>query len=211
MFNLFSIRHPHWVTLIILLLLAPASRAEKPTILVLGDSISAAYGMAEQDGWVELLRHRLTDENSSFDVINASITGDTTSGGLARLQPVFEKHHPRILVIELGGNDGLRGLSLKKMRKNLSEMVKLCHENQCQAVLLGMRIPSNYGEVYAERFYGSFARVAEEQAIPFSPFFLDGVATDADLMQNDGIHPNEAAQPRLLETAWPLIEPLLTE
>lgn len=204
-------RHPQWVALIILMLLAPVSRADKPTILVLGDSISAAYGMAEQDGWVELLRHRLVDNNPSFEVINASISGDTTSGGLARLQQAFDKHRPRILVIELGGNDGLRGLSLKKMRKNLSAMVKLCSESQCRAVLLGMRIPSNYGEVYAERFHHSFARVAEEQNIPLSPFFLKGVATELDLMQNDGIHPNKVAQPLLLETAWSLIEPLLAD
>lgn len=211
MFNLFSIRHPHWVALIILLLLAPISRAEKPTILVLGDSISAAYGIAEQDGWVELLRNKLVKQNHPHEVINASISGDTTSGGLARLQQAFDKHRPRILVIELGGNDGLRGLSLKKMRKNLSAMVKLCHESQCRAVLLGMRIPSNYGEVYAERFHRSFARVAEEQDIPLSPFFLEGVATEPELMLADGIHPNQAAQPLLLETAWPLIESLLGE
>lgn len=167
--------------------------------------------MAEQDGWVELLRHRLADQSPAFEVINASISGDTTSGGLARLQQAFDKHRPRILVIELGGNDGLRGLSLKKMRKNLSAMVKLCSESHCRAVLLGMRIPSNYGEVYAERFHHSFARVAKEQNIPLSPFFLEGVATELDLMQDDGIHPNKTAQPLLLETAWPLIEPLLVE
>lgn len=179
--------------------------------MVLGDSISAAYGIAESDGWVELLRQRLSDAGKPHKVINASVTGDTTSGGFARLQNAFDKHQPRILVIELGGNDGLRGLSLKKMRNNLSGMVKLCGDSQCKALLLGMRIPSNYGEVYTERFHASFARVAEEQNIPLSPFFLDGVATNPELMQDDGIHPNEAAQPLLLDTAWPLIEPLLDE
>jgi len=179
--------------------------------MVVGDSISAAYGIAEEDGWVQLLRERLADNNLPHQVINASISGDTTSGGLARLPKAFDKHQPDILVIELGGNDGLRGLSLKKMRNNLSAMVKLCQVNDCQAVLLGMRIPSNYGQAYAERFQGSFARVAEEFDIPLSPFFLEGVATEEELMQADGIHPEEAAQPILLDTAWTLIEPLLNQ
>lgn len=210
MFRLFSIQRPQWVALVFLLLCAPVSQAQNPTILVLGDSISAAYGMAEEDGWVQLLRERLADQELPQQVINASISGDTSSGGLARLPAAFEKHSPTILVIELGGNDGLRGLSLKKLRNNLSAMVNLCQQNDCQAVLLGMRIPDNYGQAYTERFHASFARVAEQFEIPLSPFFLEGVATDATLMQDDGIHPNEAAQPVLLQTVWPLLEPLLS-
>lgn len=210
--SLLSCLRPRWATVTLLLaltLLASPARAQTPTVLVLGDSISAAFGLAEEDGWVSLLRRRLAERGQPHRVVNASISGDTTSGGLARLPLAFEQHSPSILVIELGGNDGLRGLSLKKMRNNLSAMVKHCHDNGCRAVLLGMRIPSNYGEAYTERFFASFARVAEEQQIPLVPFFLDGVATDPGLMLDDGIHPNAAAQPLLLDTAWPAIEPLL--
>ncbi|MGB0865150.1 MAG: arylesterase [Granulosicoccaceae bacterium] len=205
MINFFSLRRALGVTFLLLSLLAPTLKAQTPTILVLGDSISAAYGIAEEDGWVELLRHRLKQSQQNFQVINASVSGDTTSGGLARLAAAFDKHSPRILVIELGGNDGLRGLSLKKMRNNLSAMVKLCLDRGCKPVILGMRIPSNYGEAYTERFHNSFARVAEQHDVPLAPFFLEGVATDDSLMLDDGIHPNEAAQSALLETAWPLI------
>ncbi len=195
--------------MLFLFLTSTALRAAPPSILVLGDSISAAYGMDEADGWVQKLRQQLKDEQFPHQVINASISGDTTSGGLARLPAAFERHQPHILVIELGGNDGLRGLSLKKMRKNLSTMVQLCADSDCQAVILGMRIPDNYGGVYSKKFHASFAQVAEEHQVPVSPFFLEGVATDLDLMQADGIHPNEAAQQILLQNAWSLLKPLL--
>ncbi len=177
--------------------------------MVVGDSISAAYGMQEADGWVQLLRERLTAQGHPHQVINASISGDTTSGGQARLAAAFAKHQPSILVLELGGNDGLRGLSLKKMRKNLSAMVKQCTDADCRPLMLGMRIPDNYGKRYTERFYASFQQVADEHGSALVPFFLDKVATDPALMQADQIHPNERAQAVLLDTAWSALEPLL--
>jgi len=183
--------------------------ASTPTVVVLGDSISAAYGIEEEDGWVSILRQRLSERETPYAVVNASVSGDTTSGGLARLRSAFTRLQPDILVIELGGNDGLRGLSLKNLRKNLSAMVTLCADAGCKPVLLGMRIPENYGKAYTQRFHKSFARVAEELTVPLMPFFLEGVALDDSLMQDDGIHPNAEAQQVLFENAWPLIEPLL--
>ncbi len=176
---------------------------------MVGDSISAAYGIAEAEGWVELLRQRITAAGYPHRVINASITGDTTSGGRARIGAAFSKHQPAILVLELGGNDGLRGLSLKKMRNNLSAMVKHCKDLHCRAALLGMRIPDNYGRHYTERFYRSFETVANQHNAALVPFFLQGVATEPTLMQADQIHPNALAQQKLLDTAWTVIKPLL--
>ncbi len=180
------------------------------TILVMGDSLSAGYGIDEREGWVALLGNKLADGDTGFDVINASISGDTTSGGLARLPDALARHRPDIVVIELGGNDGLRGQSLQNIRQNLSTMVQLVQEANGEVLLLGMRIPSNYGARYTQRFLESFAQVAEEHNTALVPFFLEGVATDPSLMQDDGIHPNSAAQPILLDLVWPALEPLLT-
>ncbi|MEM6988405.1 MAG: arylesterase [Pseudomonadota bacterium] len=178
-------------------------------VLVVGDSLSAGYGIDEREGWVALLRDRLAERATPVPVINASISGDTTSGGLTRLPAALDRHRPDIVVIELGGNDGLRGQSLKNIRKNLSSMVQLVKESGAEAVLLGMRIPTNYGARYTQRFFDSFKQIADEEDVPLVPFFLEGVATEPSLMQDDGIHPNAEAQPMMLEHVWPAIEELL--
>lgn len=179
------------------------------TVLVMGDSLSAGYGIDERDGWVALLAKRLEDRGAPLDVINASISGDTTSGGLARLPDALTRHRPDIVVLELGGNDALRGQSLKNIRKNLSTMVQLVKASGGEVLLLGMRIPTNYGARYTQRFFESFAQVANEHDTALVPFFLEGVATEPDLMQSDGIHPNTAAQAIMLDHIWPALEPLL--
>lgn len=182
------------------------STDEKPVILVVGDSLSAAYGIDTSDGWVALLQQRLEERSMDFRVVNASISGDTTSGGLARLRKALPEHQPRLVVIALGGNDGLRGLPLKSMNNNISTMIALAGEQGAHTVLLGMRIPSNYGPRYTERFHAIYGELAGEHGLPYVPFFMEGVALNTELMQADGIHPNEAAQPVLLDTAWPAIE-----
>lgn len=187
------------------------STDEKPVILVVGDSLSAALGMDTADGWVTLLQQRLEQRSMNYRVVNASISGDTTSGGLARLRQALPKHNPRLVVIALGGNDGLRGLPLKSMNANLRSMISLAAKQGARTVLLGMRIPSNYGPRYTERFHAIYGELAGEYKLPFIPFFMQDVALEAELMQADGIHPNEAAQPVLLEAAWPAIEQGLAE
>ena len=184
---------------------------EKPVILVVGDSLSSAYGIDTSDGWVALLQQRLDERSMNYRVVNASISGDTTSGGLARLRKALPDHQPRLVVIALGGNDGLRGLPLKSMNKNIETMIALAGEQGALTVLLGMRIPSNYGPRYTDRFHAIYGELAGQHKLPYVPFFMKDVALAQELMQADGIHPNEAAQPVLLETAWPAIEQGLTE
>ncbi len=183
---------------------APDS-GEMPVILVVGDSLSAAYGIGMEQGWVALLQRRLTAEGAGYRVINASISGDTTSGGLSRLQAALPKHEPALVVIELGANDGLRGIPLQVVERNLDEMIRISQAQGARVVLLGMRIPTNYGPRYAEQFHSIYQSLARRHELPFVEFFLDGVALDPGLMLPDGIHPNAAAQPRLLDNAWPAI------
>lgn len=178
---------------------------QAPVLLVVGDSLSAAYGIALADGWVALLQDRLSAPAYEFRVINASVSGDTTSGGLARLPLALRKHHPALVVIELGGNDGLRGLPVKVMKTNLERMIEVSREQGAEVVLLGIHIPSNYGPRYAQKFHDVYLELAQQHDLPLIDFFLDGVALDETLMQADGIHPNAIAQPRLLDNAWPAI------
>jgi len=170
-----------------------------PTILVMGDSISAAYGLEEKDGWVALLEETLRPDYPGLRIVNASISGETTGGALQRLPLALEKFQPTLMVIELGGNDALRGQSLKQMRENLSTMVKLAEDYGAGSVILGMRIPTNYGAVYTERFFNSFATVAENTGAELLPFFLEPIARDRSYFQADGVHPTKAAQPLMLE------------
>lgn len=176
------------------------------TILVWGDSLSAGYGIDSDKGWVNLLRTRLGGE---VTVINASVSGETTQGGLTRLPTALTKHQPDLLILELGGNDGLRGLSPKTMKQNLNTMIKLAKEQQSLVLLLGMRIPPNYGAAYTKQFENSFVELAETHQIPFHPFFLEGIALNPNMMQNDGIHPNADAQAQLLENIWEKLSLLL--
>ena len=174
-------------------------------ILILGDSISAAFGLEISDGWVSLLERRLEAQNLPFEVHNASVSGDTTEGGLARLPALLARHEPNLVVIELGGNDGLRGLPTDKMQQNLAAMVERSRAAGAEVVLLGMRIPPNYGVRYTSAFEQVFRDVAEQQQVPLVPFVLEGVAGVPELMQADGVHPNAQGQPGILDNAWPVI------
>lgn len=185
--------------------------AAAQNILIVGDSISAAFGLEIKQGWAALLQERLREEGYPHQVVNASVSGDTTAGGRARLPRLLEVHEPELVVIELGGNDGLRGLPPAEMKQNLTDMVDRARNSGADVVLLGMRIPPNYGVRYTQAFEKVFADIEQEQGIPLMPFFLADVAEVADLMQSDRIHPTASAQPILLENAWPLIKAWLDQ
>ena len=181
-----------------------------PVILVFGDSISAGYGLTHvEQGWVELLRGKLKDQGYGYQVVNASVSGETTAGGLARLPRALALHHPQIVILELGGNDGLRALPIDQMRANLAKMVELSLRIKARVLLLGMRIPPNYGPQYTEQFASSFVDVARDEKVPLVPFLLTDIALVPNLVQADGIHPNELGQPILLQNVWPSLQPLL--
>nr|WP_156826743.1 arylesterase [Kushneria aurantia] len=178
--------------------------------MVLGDSLSAAYGIEQRQGWVNLLRERLeTQYPGEYEVVNASISGDTSAGGLARLPQALEQHSPDILLLELGGNDGLRGLPPTQLESNLAQMIELGRDAGARVGLLGIRIPPNYGPAYSQAFEAVYPALAERFDIPLVTFILEGVALNDDLMQNDGIHPNAQGQPLILDNVWPLVEQLL--
>ncbi|MFK8029292.1 MAG: arylesterase [Gammaproteobacteria bacterium] len=201
-----------WIIIgLVLITVFPAAACEhtadeKPVILVVGDSLSSAYGMDIEQGWVSLLERRLEENSMDYRIVNASISGDTTSGGLSRVKKALPELDPALVVIELGGNDGLRGLPLKSMTKNLQDMINLSAKQGTQPVLLGMRIPSNYGPRYTKEFHAIYADLSEQHAVPLVPFFMEGIALKPELMQSDGIHPNVDAQSVLLNNAWPAIE-----
>ena len=199
--------------LLILLVLTAASisaKAEVPVILVFGDSISAGYGLAHvEQGWVALLQTRLKDQGYGYQVVNASVSGETTAGGLARPPRALAVHRPKIVILELGGNDGLRALPIAQMRANLAQMVDLAAAAGAKVLLLGMRMPPNYGPDYTEQFHACYIDLARDKKLPAVPFFLNDVALLPNLMQADGIHPNELGQPKLLATVWPVLQPLL--
>jgi acyl-CoA thioesterase-1 len=190
-------------------LFARAAPVESPAILVLGDSLSAAYGIRVEQGWVSLLQGRLKAEGYGQRVVNASSSGETTGGALARLPRALERHRPAVVIIELGGNDGLRGLPIADVRANFESLIRLSRAAGAQVLLVGMRIPPNYGPAYAGAFEKLYADLARVHRLPLVPFFLDGIALDDSLMQDDGLHPNAAAQPKLLEMVWPRLQPLL--
>lgn len=192
-------------------LVAPAGAASPPTILVLGDSLSEGHGVAVGASWVSRLQQRLADEGFPHEVVNAGISGDTTSSGLSRLPGAVERHEPAIVVIALGGNDGLRGLSLGAMRDNLARMVRISREAGARPVLAGVRLPPNYGPAYRERFRDVFAGLADELDVPLVPKILADVADDPGLMLDDGIHPNARGHARMLDNVWPVLRPLLNE
>ena len=173
-----------------------------PTLLVYGDSISAGYGIRVEQGWVALLQAKLKQEGYGYQVINASISGETTAGGLARLPRALALHHPQVVILELGGNDGLRALPVAQMRDNLARMCALAKSAGARILLLGMRIPPNYGPQYTEQFRLAFSDLAHADKLPFVPFLLNDIALNASLMQADGFHPNALGQPRLLDNVW---------
>lgn len=184
--------------------LTPGS-ARADTIVVMGDSLSAAYGIDPQAGWVNLLKKRLGDEH---EVVNASISGETTSGGSARLPEVLGQYHPDIVLLELGGNDGLRGLSPQQMQVNLSKMIERSQGEDARVLLLGIEVPPNYGPAYTDAFRDVFTQLARDYDVPLLPFLLEGVDLDT-MLQDDGIHPTAEAQPIILDNVWSKLEPML--
>lgn len=181
----------------------------RQTLMVFGDSLSAAYGMEEEQGWVSLLEARLAEERYDYDVINASVSGETSTGGLARLPAMLDSHEPNLVILELGGNDGLRGLPLDTLKANLQEMVNLIRDSGADILLAGIQIPPNYGPRYTLPFLELFGELAIENELPIVPFLIDGIPQQPELMQNDGIHPRAEAQWMIVENVWPFLEPLL--
>jgi acyl-CoA thioesterase-1 len=188
----------------------PAAATPVPAILVVGDSISAGYGLAANEGWVALLQSRLKSQGYGYRVVNASVSGETTTGGLARLPRALSVHRPAIVIIELGGNDGLRGLPLETSRTNLERMITLSKGAGARVLLLGMKIPPNYGARYSEGFEKVFRDLARQHKLAFEPFFLSKIALEQGMIQEDGLHPTAKAQPVMLDTMWPALKPLLT-
>jgi acyl-CoA thioesterase I len=189
--------------------LVQAQPAADRLVLVVGDSLSAGYGVAVDATWVALLQRRLTDQGYGYRVVNSSISGDTTGAARSRLPRALELHRPAIVILELGGNDGLRGLPLKQVRENFQFMIEKSQAAGAQVVLVGMRMPPNYGPQYTEQFHALYGELAQHYATPLVDFFLEGVANDPKLMQADEIHPTSAAQPRLLDNLWPALQKVL--
>lgn len=186
-----------------------AAPPSAPVLLVVGDSLSAAYRIPREAGWVHLLSQRLAARGYDYRVVNASIPGDTTAGGLARLPAALARYRPALVIVELGGNDGLQGLALAQMRSNLEKIVRLCRRSGAGVVLVGVRMPPNYGATYTERFAAVYREVARAARVPLVPELLAGVAEHRDLMQAGGLHPLAKAEPRLLDNVWPVLVPLL--
>lgn len=198
-----------WRITAMVTLLLWAQGAAAGTLLVLGDSISAAFGLDTRQGWVSLLEQRLAAEGFDYQVVNASVSGDTSAGGLARLPTLLAEHRPQLVIVELGGNDGLRGQPPAQLQQNLAAIIQSARESGARVLLLGMQLPPNYGARYNALFSQVYADVAGAAQVPLLGFFLDGVGGVPALMQGDGIHPNAAAQPRLLDNLWPQLKPLL--
>lgn len=191
----------------VLLCCPVAAFATTPVILVMGDSLSAAYGIDTRDGWVQLLQQRLQQQGYPHTVVNASVSGETTAGGRTRLPPLLARHRPALMILELGPNDGLRGLPLTQARANLAAMI--VDARPAKVLLLGNHIPPNYGPEYTKRFHGLFPDLAKAHRISLVPFMLAGVATRADWMQADGLHPRASAQLRVLDNVWVVLKPML--
>ncbi|WP_219060270.1 arylesterase [Pseudomonas sp. UMAB-08] len=192
---------------LVLLLLSQGAAAG--TVLIVGDSISAAFGLDTRLGWVSLLEQRLQKEGFTDKVVNASVSGDTSAGGQARLPALLAEHRPQLVILELGGNDGLRGQQPAQLQQNLAGMIQQSQKAGAKVLLLGMRLPPNYGARYTQAFEAVYSNLAEQEKVPLVPFFLEGVGGIPELMQADGLHPAVAAQGKLLENVWPTLKPLL--
>jgi acyl-CoA thioesterase-1 len=192
-------------------LVSASARAALPThtVLVVGDSLSAEYGLPRDTGWVNRLSKRISSQEPQYSVVNASISGDTTSGGRARLPSLLNRIQPDIVVLELGANDGLRGLDVEQMRNNLQAMIDACREAHARVLLVGIRIPPNYGREYTERFFESYAVLARRNRIGEVPFLLEGFGDRLELFQADRYHPNEQAQTLIVDNVWPRLQPML--
>ena len=192
-----------------LCLTPPASAAAQNTILVFGDSLSAAYGIAEEDGWVTLLREKLDQTHSDWQVRNASVSGETTGGGLRRIGKALDNHSPEIVILQLGGNDGLRGKDPETMRDNLATMIESSRNAGARVLLIGIEIPPNYGPQYTSAFRNQYEKLADNYNVNFLPFLLEDIYNQNGMMQNDGIHPTAEAQPLVLKNVWRELEPML--
>jgi len=186
-----------------------ADRAGAPVILVLGDSLSAAYGIPLDQGWVNLLQQRLEDRGLPYRVVNASVSGDTVAGGLSRLPELLDTRAPDLVIVELGGNDGLRGFTPAQIADHLDRIISRSRDSGAKVLLVGVRLPPNYGTAYTERFQRMYRDVAERNGVPLVPRLLDGIAEDRALMQADGVHPVAAAQAAMLDNVWPVLAPML--
>jgi len=192
-----------------LALMCMAQNAAAGTVLIVGDSISAAFGLDTRQGWVALLEKRLKDQGFNDRVVNASVSGDTRAGGQARLPALLAEHKPEVVILELGGNDGLRGQPPRQLQQNLASMIDSSQAQGAKVLLLGMQLPPNYGVRYTQAFSQVYSQLASEKKVALVPFFLDGVGGHPELMQADGLHPAAAAQGKLLENVWPTLKPLL--
>ena len=190
---------------------SPQHTSPAASVLVVGDSLAAEYGLKRGSGWVAIIEQRIKASHAAHHIHNSSISGDTSSGGLSRLPALLKQYQPDIVIIELGANDALRGLSLEATRKNLSDMIVLAKQAHAQVLLLGMQIPPNYGRQYAEQFRRVFPDLASQHNTSLTPFLLEGMAMERSLFQPDGIHPNETAQPMLADNVWRQLEPMLQQ
>ncbi|HVY21819.1 MAG TPA: arylesterase [Steroidobacteraceae bacterium] len=200
-----------WVVPLMLMGWLSSAGAATPTILVMGDSLSAGYGIKLQAGWVNLLSQRLSAQGYDYSVVNASVSGETSSGARTRFPALLKTHHPAIVILEIGANDGLRGLPVKQMHDNIAEMIREAKASQAAVLLVGIQMPPNYGDTYTQAFKNVYTALAKSMHIRLVPFFLKDVALHDSLMQADNIHPNEQGQPYLLDTVWPQLKPLLAQ
>ncbi|AEJ01152.1 lipolytic protein G-D-S-L family [Nitrosomonas sp. Is79A3] len=189
--------------------IAPATAASTKTVMVFGDSLSASHGMPIEAGWVALLTQRLQTKFTDYQIINASISGETTLGGRNRIKQSLETHRPEIVILELGANDGLRGASIKSIYENLATIIEICQQNNSQVLLVGMQLPPNYGMTYTRKFQAIFPQLAENYQIKLIPFLLAGFGEKHEFFQADGIHPNEVAQKKIVETVWEVLQTMI--
>lgn len=199
----------HWLLTGALILCSFSVQAKN--ILVMGDSLSAAYGLQTEQGWVALMAQRSASEGYELNIANGSISGETTSGGMARLPDLLERYEPSIVLLQLGANDGLRGTPLQLIEQNLNGLTDLIVESGALPMIVGVQLPPNYGPRYTQAFFEMYADIAEERKLPLVPFLLEGVAMDWSLMQSDGLHPTAEAQPMILDTVWAVLQPILEE
>ena len=198
-----------WITIVFTLIFCGSASANGPNLLVLGDSLSAAFGIEQQQGWVALLQNRLDQKNHDYKVINASISGETTSGGLSRLPALLQRFKPSIVILALGANDGLRGLSIKQMQTNRTSIIEQSKNEAATVLLIGIQPPPNYGPAYTQQFQDTYNQLASSQNVPLVPSLVNGIGENKTMFQQDGLHPTAKAQPTLLNNLWPSLKPLL--
>ncbi|MBS0588198.1 MAG: arylesterase [Proteobacteria bacterium] len=198
------------IILILVFIFAMPAAASGKTVLVFGDSLSANYGISAEAGWVALLKQRLQSEFAGYQVVNASISGETTLGGRNRIRQTLEKHQPEIVILELGANDGLRGATIKSINDNLAAIIEACQQNNARVLLTGMQLPPNYGMTYTQKFQAIFPQLAENYQIKLIPFLLAGFGDKHEFFQADGIHPNEVAQKKIVENVWEVLHTMFT-